>query len=511
MVTFSYAGSSALENAKRLAAGLDRPFIGDDFFGGQPDALLINRNPFDGSTLCEMAMGSEAAVDRAAAVARNALAGPWGTMAAEARAGLLRALADRVDADRELLALLETLDVGKPVQNSLAEDVPLTSAVLRWYASLLETYYDLAGPRRAGTLARVAREPHGVVGVVLPWNFPLYTLALKIAPALAAGNTIVAKPAEDTPLTALRLAQLAIDAGFPAGVLNVVPGYGAVAGRAIGLHRGIDAINFTGSTVIGRQFLHYSADSNLKEVTLECGGKNPAIVLPDVQDTDAFIEQVAIGFMANSGQICSSVSRLLLPSHLRDQAHGAIAAAMREWPMGDPLDERTRLGPLINARQAAKVRGAIEQGCQQSNDFLASDADSTGTSDLMVTPTVFFDVDEQSALWREEIFGPVLSVRFYDGLDEAIRSANDTDYGLSAYIFSNDSALTLEASSRVNAGSVSINVFGEGDFSTPFGGFKQSGFGGKDKGIHAIDQYSRIKSIWWDVSAGARTSPVAAP
>lgn len=510
MVSSSYADPYALDKAKGLAASLDRPFIGDDFFHGPQDAVLTNRNPFDGSVLCETAMCGEAAVDHAVSAARDALAGRWGAMAAEERAALLRALADRVDANREQLALLETLDVGKPIGGSRAEDVPLTSAVLRWYASLLETYYDLAGPRRGGTLLRVAREPHGVVGVVLPWNFPLYTLALKVAPALAAGNTIVAKPAEDTPLTALRLAQLAIEAGFPAGVLNVVPGYGAVAGRAIGLHRGVDAINFTGSTAIGRQFLHYAADSNLKEVTLECGGKNPAIVLPDVQHTDAFIEQVAIGFMANSGQICSSVSRLLLPEHLRDRAHDALAAAMREWPLGDPLDERTRLGPLINARQAAKVRGAIEQGRQQSNDVLASDAESTGVSELMVTPTVFFDVDEQSALWREEIFGPVLSVRFYDGLDEAMRSANDTDYGLSAYIFSNDAALTTEAASRVNAGSVSINVFGEGDFATPFGGFGQSGFGGKDKGIHAIDQYSRIKSIWWDVSAGARSSPVTA-
>ncbi len=511
MVAARYANPDALEQATRLAASLDRPFIGDDFFDGPPEMTLTNHAPFDGSILCDMAMGGEAAVDRAVAVAREALTGPWGELTAEERAGLLRALADRVDANREQLALLETLDVGKPIGSSMAEDVPLTSAVLRWYASLLETYYDLAGPRRAGTLARVAREPHGVVGVVLPWNFPLYTLALKIAPALAAGNTIVAKPAEDTPLTALRLAQLAIEAGFPAGVLNVVPGHGAVAGRAIGLHRGVDAINFTGSTAIGRQFLHYAADSNLKEVTLECGGKNPAIVLPDVRDTDTFIEQVAIGFMANSGQICSSVSRLLLPSHLRDRAHDTLAAAMREWPLGDPLDEHTRLGPLINARQAAKVRAAIEQGCQTFNDFLVSDAESTGTSELMVTPTVFFDVDEHSALWREEIFGPVLSVRFYDGLDEGMRSANDTDYGLSAYIFSNDAALTTAAASRVNAGSVSINVFGEGDFSTPFGGFKQSGFGGKDKGIHAIDQYSRIKSIWWDVSAGAKTSPVAAP
>lgn len=511
MTSVNYADPHALEDAKRVAAGLNAPFIGDEFYRGHPDTILTNHNPFDGSELCAMATGSEAAVDLAVLAAQGALAGRWGGLAAAERAGLLRALADRVDQDGEQLALLETLDVGKPIGNSLSEDIPLTSAVLRWYASLIETYYDFAGPRGAGTVARVVREPHGIVGIVLPWNFPLYTLALKIAPALAAGNAVVAKPAEDTPLTTLRLAQLAIEVGFPAGVINVVPGHGAVAGRAIGLHRDIDALNFTGSTAIGRQFLRYAADSNLKEVTLECGGKNPAIVLPDVHSPSAFIEQVAIGFMANSGQICSSISRLLLPSHLRDQAHEAISVAMREWPLGDPLDDRTRLGPLINARQAAKVRKAIENGSQHTNDSLVSDAQTNGTSDLMVSPTVFFDVDEQSALWREEIFGPVLSVRFYDGLDEAMRCANDTSYGLSAYIFSNDAALTVEAASRVNAGSVSINVFGEGDFSTPFGGFNQSGFGGKDKGIHAIDQYSRIKSIWWDVSAGGKTSPVTAP
>ena len=508
MTSTQYADRDALDAAKAVASGLDRPFIGDDFFKGSADANLTNRNPFDGSTLCEMALGGQEAVDGAVAAARAALAGPWGSMAAEQRASLMRALADRVDVEREQLALLETFDVGKPIASSRAEDVPLTSAVLRWYASLLETHYDLAGSRRAASTARVVREPHGVIGIVLPWNFPLYTLALKLAPALAVGNTIVAKPAEDTPLTALRLAQLAIEVGFPAGVLNVVPGQGAVAGRAIGLHRGVDAINFTGSTAIGREFLHYAAESNLKEVSLECGGKNPAIVLPDVQATTAFMEQIGIGFMANSGQICSSVSRLLLPEHLRDAARDGLAAAMREWPLGDPLDARTRLGPLINERQAAKVRKAIELGCQHSNDFLVSDAECVDTCELMVKPAVFFDVDEGSALWRDEIFGPVLSVRFYDGLDEAMRSANDTDYGLSAYIFSNDAAMSHQAATRVNAGSVSINVFGEGDFSTPFGGFGQSGFGGKDKGIHGLDQYSRIKSIWWDASPGAKASEV---
>lgn len=494
-----------------IARALDRSFVGDELHAAGSLDRLADRNPYDGSVLAEVAMADDAVVDAAVRAARAALDGPWGRMEAARRAELLRALADLVLVHGDELAALETLDVGKPISHSKAEDVPLTAQVFRWYASLLETYYDLAGQRRNGVLAQIVREPLGVVGVVLPWNFPLYTVALKVAPALAAGNAIVAKPAEDTPLTTLRLAQLAIECGFPAGVFNVVTGYGAVAGRAIGLHRGVDAINFTGSTAIGRQFLRYSADSNLKEITLECGGKNPALVLPDVQRLDGYIEQIGIGFMANSGQICSSISRLLLPSHLREQARDVLETEMRGWPTGDPFDERTRIGPLINARQAQRVRGAIDGARAQTDNFLLSDAPRTGESELMVAPMVFFDVDEASPLWREEIFGPVLSVRFYDGLDDMVRGANDTPYGLSGYIFSADPAAITDVASRINAGFISINAFGEGDFSTPFGGFRESGFGGKDKGIHALDQYSRTKSVWWDMSARPHAAPTAAP
>lgn len=492
-----------LKSASDLARSLDRPFVGGDFYHDARLDRLTNRNPYDGAVLAEVAMGDDAAVDAAVRAARGALAGDWGRMESAERAELLRALADRVMANAEQLALLETLDVGKPISHSRSEDVPLTAAVLRWYASLAETYYDLAAQRRSGALAQIVREPCGVVGIVLPWNYPLYTLALKIAPALAAGNAIVAKPAEDTPLTSLRLAQLAVECGFPAGVFNVVPGLGGVAGRAIGLHPGIEAINFTGSTAIGRQFLHYSADSNLKEITLECGGKNPAIVLPDAQRLEGFIEQIGIGFMHNSGQICSSISRLLLPTHLREHARDILVNQMRDWPIGDPLDDSTRIGPLINAKQARRVREIVDHGRTQADNFVVSDAPivgPVGLSDLVVAPMVFFDVDEASPLWREEIFGPILSVRFYDDLDDMVRSANDTDYGLSGYIFSEDPVAITAVASSINAGFISINAFGEGDYSTPFGGFRQSGFGGKDKGIHAIDQYSRTKSIWWDTS-----------
>ncbi len=489
-----------LKSAIDLARSLDRPFVGGNAYYHARLNRLPNRNPYDGAVLAEVAMGDAAVVDAAVRSARGALAGPWGKMETGERADLLRALADRVLADAEQLALLETLDVGKPISHSRSEDVPLTAAVLRWYASLAETYYDLAGQRKRGALAQIVREPCGVVGIVLPWNYPLYTLALKIAPALAAGNAIVAKPAEDTPLTSLRLAQMAAECGFPSGVFNVVPGHGAIAGRAVGLHPGIDAINFTGSTAVGRQFLHYSADSNLKEVTLECGGKNPALVLPDVQRLEGFIEQIGIGFMHNSGQICSSISRLLLPTHLRDHARDILAAHMRDWPIGDPLEDGTRIGPLINAKQAGRVREIVDLGCAHTDNFIVSEAPASGSSDLIVPPMVFFDVDEASPLWREEIFGPILSVRFYDDLDDMVRSANDTDYGLSGYIFSEDPVAITAVASGINAGCISINAFGEGDYSTPFGGFGLSGFGGKDKGIHAIDQYSRTKSIWWDTS-----------
>lgn len=490
----------AIASARARIADLNRSFIGDDFVAAGAADVLPTLDPYSGEPMVAVEMADAELVGRAVRAGRDALAGPWGRTAQGDRATLLRALADRVMAEREELAILEALDVGKPITNCLTEDVPMTAETLRWYASLLDTYYDLSA-RRPSAVAQVVREPRGVVGIVLPWNYPLYTLALKLAPALASGNTVVAKPAEDTPLTTLRLAQLAIEVGFPAGVFNVVPGRGSVAGQAIGRHPDIDAINFTGSTEVGRMFLRYSADSNLKEVSLECGGKNPALVLPDVADLQPHMEAIATGFMINSGQVCSSISRLLLPSALREQAHAALDAAMRSWPIGDPMNVETRLGPLINDAQAAKVRDAVEAERARNNEILVSGATSTGSSDRLVRPTVFFDVDEKSDTWREEIFGPVLSVRYYDEVDAAIRSANDTSYGLSAYLFSNDAVLTSDVAARLDAGFVSINSFGEGDFSTPFGGFKLSGFGGKDKGIHSLDQYSRTKSIWWDMSA----------
>lgn len=482
----------------KTAADLSTSWINNAFSRDATDARRPIVSPYDNAVLVDIAMGGTAQVDRAVAAAQAALKGPWGTAGHQYRADLLRKLADAIDARRLEFALLETLDVGKPIQHSYNDDAPTTAGVLRWYASLVETAYDTAPTRRNGIQIQIAREAQGVVGIILPWNYPLTTLALKLGPALAAGNTVVCKPADDTPLSTLRLAQLAGEIGFPAGVINVVPGTGAIAGRAIGLHDGVAAINFTGSTATGRRFLHYSAESNLKEISLECGGKNPALLLPDV-DYDRVADDIATGFLMNSGQLCSSISRILAPRSHEAKLRDVLTEKMAAWPIGDPLNPAIRIGPLVSDVHAAKVTAAIAAERGRNNDILVSGAAVNGASPRLVAPIAFFNVDEKAPAWRDEIFGPVLSVNFYDDLDDAIARANDTAYGLSAYVFGGDAKAISAASERLDAGFVAVNAFCEGDFTTPFGGFKTSGFGGKDKGIHSLDQYSRTKSIWWAI------------
>jgi 4-(gamma-glutamylamino)butanal dehydrogenase len=497
MVREQLFSASDLEKARATAACLNGPWIDEGFDGSSAMERREIINPFSGDTIAVVAMGNEETVGRAVASAKKASKGSWAALDGAARAVLLRKLADSIEERAIEFALLESLDVGKPIGHTLTDDVPATVAVLRWNASLAESAYDLMPTRRNGAFAQIVREPHGVVGVILPWNYPLTTLALKIGPALAAGNTVVCKPSDDTPLTTLRLAQLAVEVGFPPGVIVAVPGTGPVAGKAIGLHPEVAAINFTGSTKTGREFLRYAADSNLKEVSLECGGKNPAIILPDVAMFDEISELIATGFMMNSGQLCSSISRVLAPKASEEFLRVALEKRMAEWPAGDQLNSATRIGPLVSETHTKKVNGAIDGERLRNNDVISSSAEVYGRSSRLVMPTVFFNVAEDSPAWREEIFGPVLSVRFYDELDTAIASANDTDYGLSAYVFGNSSKTVQRVAAQLDAGVVAINAFCEGDLTTPFGGFKTSGFGGKDKGIHALDQYSRIKTIWW--------------
>ncbi|MEY5038756.1 MAG: hypothetical protein RL472_1862, partial [Pseudomonadota bacterium] len=335
------------------------------------------------------------------------------------------------------------------------------------------------------------REPVGVVGLVLPWNFPLLMLAWKIGPALAAGCSIIVKPALETSLTALRMAELAMEAGIPAGVFNVVPGGGAEVGEPIGRHMDIDAVSFTGSTATGRRFLKYAGESNLKEVTLEMGGKNPAVVLDDAENLDRVAAHIVNGAFWNMGENCSASSRLIVQKGVKDALLERIYAHAREWPMGDPLDPVNRVGALVSKAHYDKVSSYLGKGPKV---LMGGKADAG-----FVEPTIL-EVARDAKQAREEIFGPVLSVLTVDSFDEAIALANDTEYGLAASIFTANVKKAIRGARAIRAGTVTVNSFGEGDISTPFGGFKASGFGGRDNGIHAHDQYTQIKTIWVDLA-----------
>jgi len=342
-------------------------------------------------------------------------------------------------------------------------------------------------------MALVVREPRGVVELMLPWDVPPRMLAWKIGPALAAGCTLVVKPAEETSLTALRVAELAIEAGIPAGVLNVITGSGPDAGEPIGRHPGIDAISFTGSTETGRRFLRFSADSNLKEVVLEMGGKNPCIVMDDAEDIEAVAGHVVNGAYWNMGENCSAISRLIVHRAVKDRLVEKLQAALVEWRVGDPLDPVNRIGPLVSEEHFRKVRSFLGNG-----EKVLYGGELTG--DRYVHPTIveLSSNDERPA--REEIFGPILAVIPIDSMKEALAIANDTNYGLTASLFTANGKRAMRAARALRAGTVTVNSFGEGDISTPFGGYKQSGFGGRDNSIHAHDQYTQLKTIWLDLS-----------
>ena len=353
----------------------------------------------------------------------------------------------------------------------------------KWGGELQETTL------RGVTVA--VREPIGVVGLVLPWNFPLLMLAWKIGPALAAGCSVVVKPAEETSLTALRVAELAMEAGLPRGVLNVVTG-GPQVGEAIGRHMGVDMVSFTGSTETGKRFLGYSAESNAKEIVLEMGGKNPAIVMEDAENLDRVAQHIVNGAFWNMGENCSASSRLIVHRAVKVELLERIEHHAKSWNLGDPLDPETRLGPLVSKAHFDKVSSYLKQA-----DNVVFGGDGVGNG---IAATVIEVAGNDDALAREEIFGPVLSVIEVSSFDEAIALANDTDYGLCASIFSGNGKRALRAARAIRAGTVTVNSYGEGDISTPFGGVKQSGFGGRDNGLHAHDQYTQLKTIWIDLA-----------
>ncbi|OHV75726.1 aldehyde dehydrogenase [Ensifer sp. LCM 4579] len=457
-------------------------------------------NPATEKTLVAVASCGSLDVDMAVRAARKSFdSGVWSRAGVSNRKEILLKLAELVRRHSEQLAVLESLDTGKPItdcQNEIGNEVP---KFFQWYGELLDKSYGKVAPTERDILALVIEEPIGVVGLVLPWNFPLLITAWKVAPALAAGCSIVLKPAEQSPLTAIRLAELALQAGLPAGVFNVVPGIGEVAGRALGVHPDVDAVSFTGSSEVGAHFLRYSSDSNLKRIALEMGGKSPLIVLDDADITDDLINQAALAAYWNAGQNCSANMRQLVDVSRRDEFIERLQTKIQTIKVGNPLDPATEVGPMITGSHRERVLSFIQLG-QQEGATATQGAEPPSTG-FYIPPTLFSDMTPDMTIAREEIFGPVLGVIATSGLEDTLRVARDTKYGLHASIFSRDFSKAFALARRIPCGTVSINSFSEGDITTPFGGYKLSGSAARDKGLEAMQQYQQTKTIWSVVGA----------
>ena len=473
----------------------DQPlFIGGKWQDSVSGKTFVTANPATGEVICQVAEGDKADVDLAVKAARKAFTdGPWPKMNASERGRLLHKLADLIEQNQEELAALESLDNGKPLRDAMAADLPLTIKCYRYYAGWADKVHGKTIPVEGPYFCYTRHEPIGVVGQIIPWNFPLLMQAWKWGPALATGCTIVLKPAEQTPLTALRVAQLAQEAGIPDGVINVIPGFGPTAGAAISSHMDIDKVAFTGEYLTGQLVMEAAAKSNHKRVSLELGGKSPNVVFADA-DLDAAVEGAYFGLFFNQGQCCCAGSRLFVEEKVHDQFVEKVLKKARSQKVGDPFDPETTQGPQVSQEQFDRVMGFIESGKKEGAKLLIG-GNRCGSKGYFIEPTVFDNVTDNMKIAKEEIFGPVMNILKFKDVNEVIQRGNQTFFGLAAAVWTRDISKAHRLANGLRAGTVWINCYDVFDAAAPFGGFKMSGFG-RELGEYALELYTEVKTVY---------------
>ena len=493
-----------VESIQTLASTKLKPqeaFVNGVWAAALSDSVFDDHSPIDGALLCQVANCGAEDVDRAVRISRAAFEDRrWSGLAPRERKRILLKFADLIEAHALELAVLESRDMGMPIAVAMNVNLPAAVESIRWHAEAADKVYDEIAPVGDGALALIMREPLGVIAAIVPWNFPLMITAWKLGPALAAGNSVILKPAEQSPLTACRLGELAVEAGIPPGVLNVLPGLGEVTGKALALHGDVDALAFTGSTEVGKLLLHYASRSNMKRVNLECGGKTPNIVMSDAPDLDVAARAAAFGIFNNQGQVCNAGSRLLVQQDIHDVFLDKVCTVARSLKVGNPLDPTSQLGTLVDGGQLSRVQHYVDGGLKEGARLILGGQQLTREQPgYYFEPTIFDGVSNDMTIAREEIFGPVLSTLTFTDVEEAITIANDSPYGLGAALWTRDLTTAHRTARRIRAGTVFVNAFGGVDMTVPFGGFKQSG-NGRDRSLHALEKVTDIKTTWINLS-----------